>query len=1006
MKQFKPSLLTLSLFAAGLTMLSAPGHVWAEEADAAQTEAEKKEQAKKENPIESIEVRGFRGSVIKSLNTKRYSDTVVDAISADDIGGLPDVSIADALVRMPGITSVRIDGQSSELNIRGLSAGFVFSTLNGREQVSPSGGRSVQFDQFPSELIEQAQIYKSQKASLIEGGVAGTIELKTANALDNEEDTRIRFSAHGNWNEAAADNEDSGSIGHRLTASYQTKLLDDTLGVSLGYARMFQPTVSSRFVNYQFGMLTSKESQENDPENPSHLGNVYQGLNNDLLISSGFELNERGGEDTRDAFMASFNWAASDTFDLQGDIFYSDYQSQKWDRGLRVSGLNNLNQNSELLLTNPIIANNTLIGGTFSRDPNGVEDAGPFGAPSTMFVQTQADDNSTDSSLLSVGFKANWILSDALTVSFDLSHSEAEEDYKDRVIRMAMFEDSSAATPVIEDDLVMTYRLNGTKIPTVTFNQDFTDINKMMVTSAEAYPHIEENSADAFRTDFTYELDSEHFTSIDAGFRISKREYELDRGRFLYGTTDGRMRNGNYITFARDDEGNLIEVVRYQPFQLTSDMATATTIGGDLSGMPGFLAIDNGQVLNAWIPGVDRTPINRWDHSWTMTQPSVVEEDVLAAYFQANLDTELFGLPVTGNIGLRIVDSEQKSTGLKHVGDGNGDELLDDRGVVSTSYERKTEGTDYTDYLPSLNLNFALTDNDQLRFAYAKVMARAEMKKMANSGSWSFNERDGGFFMDLDASTSPLLRPFYANQIDISYEHYFEDGEGGIVIALWNKDIENWVATVGGGEGAPAFDFAAAGIALPDVPADNQLDDLGNVISWQPGRYQRADNVADAGYIRGIEMAYTETFKDLPGAWSGLGVNLNFSYTESEIEVPSQVPGEENRLGPIEGISPRVYSATLFYDYEESFSARVSARHRAAYVGRQIAVGSDQWAYFSEETIISAQVSYNFDENLQAVVSMDNITDEPNISYFGDTSRTGTVQYFGRTLYFGINYKM
>lgn len=987
MNQFKPNVLTLALFAAGLSM-SVPyaGMAHAQEQQTEQSEQDAKEKTKDgKAKIEAIQIRGFRGSVVKSLNTKRYSDTVVDAISADDIGGLPDVSIADALTRLPGVTSVRIDGQSSELNIRGLSGGFVFSTLNGREQVSSAGGRSVQFDQFPSELIEQAQVYKSQKASLIEGGVAGTIELKTANALDNEEDEVTRFSAHGNWNEAAADNADSGSVGHRLTASYQRKLFDDSVGVSVGFARMFQPTVSSRFVNYQF-----------DEKN---LSNVYDGAPESLLVSSGFEINERGGEDTRNAFVTAFNWQVSDDLHIQTDLFYSDFESNKWDRGLRVSGLHNI-ESGALTLTNPIIANGALVGGTFSRDPSGaIPSATLMGEEYfNMNVQTQADDNSTESSVFSGGIRADWIVNDRITMTFDYSHSQAEETYHDRVIRMAMFEDASAATPLIEDNLEMTYHLNGTGVPSVSFNQDFTDINKMMVTSAEAYPHIEENSSDALRIDLQYELDSNTFSSFETGIRVSKRDYELDRGRFLYGTKDALMRNGQYITY--DADGN--EVMRYAPFQLTADMVTATTIGGDLSSMPGFLAINNDQVLDSWIPGVDRTPVKLWDHDWTMTQNNVVKEEVLAAYFQANIDTEMFGLPVTGNLGVRVVNTDQKSTGLLYAGVDQGTAITDDVGETSNDWVLGTEGTDYTDVLPSMNLNFSITDNDQLRLAYAKVMARPELDKMANGGRFEFRAEDDGFFINLNSSSSPFLRPFYAHQFDVSYEHYLEDGNGAFVLALWYKDIDNFVAD----SSEERFDYAAAGIDVPAPPEDETYFENGELIPWENGTYTHADNVADAGYIRGIEMAYTQTFDFLPDLWKGLGVNLNFSYTQSEITVPSKVPGEVGEPGPIEGLSPRVMSATVFYDYDEKFSARISARHRAAYLSRQIAIGSDQSAYFSEETIYSAQMSYNFSDNLQAVVSMDNLTDEPNISYFGDTSRTGTVQYFGRTLYFGVNYKM
>jgi len=1000
MNKFKPNILTLSLIAAGLSFATVPSFAQdAQEEVTTQTVNKAKTLKEKEEAVEVIEVKGFRGSIIKSLNTKRFSDTVVDAISADDIGGLPDVSIADSLTRLPGVTSVRIDGQSSELNIRGLSGGFVFSTLNGREQVSSAGGRSVQFDQFPSELIKQAQVYKSQKASLIEGGIAGTIELETANALDNEKETSFRFSAHGNWNDAASDNEDSDAFGRRLTASYQAKFLDDTLGFSVGYAGMFQPTVSSRFVNYQF--------DERD------LSATYDGGPESLLVSSGFEINERGGEDTRDAFVLALNWEPRDDMRFQFDAFHSKFDSEKWDRGLRISGINNIaNPGSSLLLTNPLIADGALVGGTISRNPNGTAIAPPYkGAERSLNVQTQADDNTTNSELTSFGLKGEWEISDDLAMTVDFAHSEGKETAKDQVLRMAYFEDSSAATPIIDNDIVFSYKLNGLNNPDLEFNQDFTDTAHMMATSAESYPHIESNESDAVRIDFVYQLESEVFSSVEFGARVSEREYNLGRGRFLYGTTDGNMRNGQYITYAgTDEDGNPIETERFAPFPLNDSNSTATSINGDLSGMPNFLAVNNSEILNSWIPGVDRTPVRDWNHSWTMTQSNLVEEEVTAAYVQLNLDTEVLGYPVSGNLGLRYVDSTQSSTGLVNVGAGNGDVIYDDVGGTSDEFRREKVSESYNDLLPSLNLNIQLSDNDQLRFAYSKVMSRPDMPSMANSGNFRFNSADDGRnYIDLDSSTSPSIRPFYADQIDISYEHYFSETDGAIVFAIWNKDIENMPGTTTDKN----FDYAANGIEVPAIPTDKLYAEydvdgapIGEPLVWENGTYSRAANNADAGYIRGIEIGYTQTFNFLADLWKGLGANVNFSYTESEIQRPSNVPGEDGALAPMEGLSPRVYSATIFYDYEDLFTARVSARHRAEYLSRQIAIGQDQSAYFQEETIISAQMSYNFTENLQAVISVDNLTDEPNVSYFGDTSRTGTIQYFGRTVYFGINYSM
>jgi len=1000
MNKFKPNILTLSLIAAGLSFATVPSFAQdAQEEVQTQTVNKAKTLKEKEDAVEVIEVKGFRGSIIKSLNTKRFSDTVVDAISADDIGGLPDVSIADSLTRLPGVTSVRIDGQSSELNIRGLSGGFVFSTLNGREQVSSAGGRSVQFDQFPSELIKQAQVYKSQKASLIEGGIAGTIELETANALDNEKESSFRFSAHGNWNDAAADNEDSDDFGRRLTASYQAKFLDDTLGFSFGYAGMFQPTVSSRFVNYQF--------------DDRDLSATYDGGPESLLVSSGFEINERGGEDTRDAFVLALNWEPRDDVRFQFDAFHSKFDSEKWDRGLRISGINNIaNPGSSLLLTNPIISNGALVGGTISRNPNGDAIAPPYkGSERSLNIQTQADDNTTNSELTSFGLNGEWEINDDLMMTVDFAHSEGKETAKDQVLRLAYFEDSSAETPIIDNDIVFSYELNGLSNPDVTFNQDFTDTAHMMATSSESYPHIESNESNAVRVDFALQLESDIFSSVEFGARLSEREYELGRGRFLYGTTDGNMRNGQYITYAgTDDEGNPIETERFAPFPLDNSNSTATTINGDLSGMPDFLAVNNNAILNAWIPNVDRTPVRDWNHSWTMTQNNIVEEEVSAAYVQLNLDTEFMGLPLSGNIGLRYVDSKQSSTGLVNVGAENGDVIYDDVGGTSNEFRRETVSESYSDLLPSLNLNIQLSDDDQLRFAYSKVMSRPDMPSMANSGNFRFNSADDGRnYIDLDSSTSPAIRPFYADQIDISYEHYFSETDGAFVFAIWNKDIENMPGTTTNKN----FDYAANGIEVPAIPVDQQYAEfdvdgnpIGEPLVWENGTYSRAANNADAGYIRGIEIGYTQTFTFLPDLWKGLGANVNFSYTESEIQRPSNVPGEDGALAPMEGLSPRVFSATIFYDYEDLFTARVSARHRAEYLSQQIAIGESQSAYFQEETIVSAQMSYNFTENLQGVVSVDNLTDEPNVSYFGDNSRTGTIQYFGRTVYFGINYSM
>ncbi len=113
-----------------------------------------------EEPQEEIVVTGIRASIQNSLNAKKNADSIIEAISAEDIGKLPDLSIADALARLPGVTAQRVRGRSQQISIRGLGPDFSLALLNGREVVSAGNNRGIEFDQFPSELISQGIVYK------------------------------------------------------------------------------------------------------------------------------------------------------------------------------------------------------------------------------------------------------------------------------------------------------------------------------------------------------------------------------------------------------------------------------------------------------------------------------------------------------------------------------------------------------------------------------------------------------------------------------------------------------------------------------------------------------------------------------------------------------------------------------------------------------------------------------------------------------------------------------
>ena len=955
MDKFKLSALMLALFAANSALAANEGST----NQSPSTQAE---------DLEIIEVRGFSRSLIQSLNQKRFSDTVSEQISADDLGALPDISMADALTRLPGISAVRTGGQAAQINIRGLSGGFVFSTLNGREQVSTSGSRSIEFDQYPSELISSAAVYKSPKASLIEGGVAGTVELETASPLNNDQTHKFVANVRGMYNDRASEVSDATEFGDRISFSYQGKYLDDTLGVALGYARLFQPSVATQFIGLAYNDTKDVDGAANDTNGPlANPENEY--------ISEGFELQHLGGEETRNGYLAAIEWAPVDNFKLKGDAFLSRFDKESFARGLRVKlgGPTAAYANAQL-------DGNAVIGAAVNRT-----------SQSYTRVEIVNDDNQDFDEVDSFGVNADWQVTDRLSVNADVSLSRAKSNFRNGLLWSLVAEDANAETPVFDNNVAINYQLNGLNLPDVGFNQAaaFSDIDRVMVSKYGIYPDQTEDEVTAFRLDFKYELESDIFSSVEFGARYSDREYSRKRSVFEYGN-DGAFS------------------ATQPPLRLTDDMASVVDWQGEFSYFPSYLAIDLDKALNAWFPDGTPEPVQTWgnadgvddaqgyttNYSWSVLQSGSVFEDVLAAYVMVNINTQIAGLDLSGNVGLRRVETDQSATVLENVaGDARlgAQNIVDENGIVNNLYAPNVLGTKYTDYLPSLNLNLQLNDNSLVRFAAAKVMSRAPINRLA--GDASANVSDDGV-INGSSTNNPFLKPFYADQYDLSYEYYFEEGNGTIAAALFYKNIDSFVETLS----IENFDFKGNGFNVPDSIEDPVS---GEQVATTNGIYTTAVNNGEGGYIRGLELAYTQVFTFLPEPFNGLGANASYSYTESEIESITSLGGD-TLAQSLPGLSNNVFNATVFYSMDD-FETRLNVRYRDEFVSEQVAI-NEQVVNFDAETVVDFQTSYRFSDSLTMLLQVNNLTDEPTQSYFGSEQRTGTTQYFGRQFYLGFTY--
>ncbi len=906
----------------------------------AQQKAEKK--AATEEEVSEVIITGFRQSVLNAIDAKRNSDTVIEAISSDDISGLPDVSIADSLSRLPGVTSVRTGGQASELNIRGMSGDFVFATMNGREQVStstgPIAGRRIEFDVYPSELISQAAVYKSPKASLIEGGVAGSIELTTVNPLKNTQEHSFNVGLRGSSNSRTSEVEDAIDLGHRFNISYQGKYLEDTLGVALGYAKLDAPSVANQYIGLNYSGNRNVDADA---------GTEY--------ISEGMEVQQRGGEEKRDSYLGTFVWAPTEDFTLKGDVFNSKADSEAFARGFRVKTLQSANT-----ITDAVVVDNNMVGGTVSGD-----------GTTNFAVFTVNDNDSREAEVTSYGLNAEWKLG-KWTLSADISYSDSDGDFQNGGTRALLYNDTSVANPVRSAETIV-YLNKGLNPAQFSSNQSYTNLNRIALTEVGQWPFITHNEINAQKIDIKYDFDAGFVTSVEAGIRNSSREYTGKRGQDGYGSEFG-----NHPTEF--------------PIKLTSDMVKTVKFRGELKGMPDFFAIDFDDAIAAVekTRGRDWNPVANWANNWTMIQSGTVTEDVLAGYVMANFAADLGSVPLSGNFGVRVVESDQSSDGILQIGSGAGVAMTDGRGVVSNDYVKNNLGQKYTDYLPSLNLNFKVTEQDTVRFAAAKVMARPPVSQLkSGAGSWI----DGEDKFNAWGNTSPLLDPFYAKQYDLSYEHYFEDTKGAIVVAGFRKDIESFIEQIT----LLNVDFKALGFNVPDTNPNT-----GNPLK-PGGQYQTAYNNTKGGYIQGIELGYTQTFDFLPGKWAGLGVSSSYSYADSDVERVNNLGGASKDIG-MPGLSPSNFSATLFYDLD-GFSTRLNYRYRQAFVANQVAVETQE-VFYADESVLDYQASYKFENGLELIFQVNNLTDEPSKTYFGTEAQTGSIQYFGRQYFFGFNYKL
>lgn len=340
--QLKRNLLSAAL--ASAIALTATGV----QAQTAEATAEQNQQADA-TELDTVVVTGIRRGIESAISVKRDSTSIVEAISAEDIGKLPDVSIAESLARLPGLAAQRVAGRAQVISVRGLSPDFSTTLLNGREMVSTGDNRSVEFDQYPSELVSGVTVYKTPDAGLVGQGLSGTVDMQTVRPLSFDAPVGavgIRGQRNSLGNAA-----DASAYGERINASYITQNEARTFGFSIGYSHSTTPVQENQVGLYEPWKTDARP-----------------GLPVGTFATDGMKALRRTGETKRDGVMATLQFRPSNAWTSTLDLFYSEAEQEstanQWEVNTQYNG--NFPCNPDCVYSNVELRNGSFAGGTLT----------------------------------------------------------------------------------------------------------------------------------------------------------------------------------------------------------------------------------------------------------------------------------------------------------------------------------------------------------------------------------------------------------------------------------------------------------------------------------------------------------------------------------------------------------------------------------------------------------------------------------------------------------------
>lgn len=855
---------------------------------------------------EEVVVTGFRAALESAVSTKKESEQIVESISAEDIGKLPDASIAESIARLPGLTSQRISGRSSFISIRGFGPDFSATLLNGRPQTSTNDNRGIEFDQYPSEVVNGVNVYKTPNASLTTQGLVGTVDIRTIRPLDYGKEV-FAIGARGIYTDMGKLNSGSKDWGYRLNATYVGKFMDDRLGVALAAAYVDEPYQIEEFEAWGYASVAPNT-------------NLVGGVKPFVTTS---QLKRLGISGTIQADLGS-NWM------MTLDGFYSNFDDTQIKRGIEL----------------PLAWSGATLSPTGVETRDGVITAGTFsgveGVVNNHNYLRQAD-------LYSGGFNLKHEGDDGWNVNFDFGWSRTDR-------RELILESNAGTGPGggvgATDTLSFRTTESGTYFTSHVL--DYSNPTTIVLTDPLGWgggapggrqhgyynDRIVDDELFSYLAEIEKEFDGGFFKSVKLGANYVDREKSLVPDEYFLQLAGGAL------------QAQVPAQYRLTPTNL------------DYLGLGPMLSYNPLDLLNG---GVYTLVANTAQD--VLFKSFQVEEEVLSSFAMLNIDSDLGGARLTGNVGVLAQHTNQNSTGYI---------------MTPTGPQLRTLGDDYWDILPSLSLSLRFDSDFVIRFGAAREIQRPRLDDMRVNISYGPNLAEG---IVTGSGGNPSLRPYRATAFDLTFEKYW-GRSGYVALQLFHKTLHNYIYTA-----ERPFDYSSYPIIQPTPPVSTM------------GRISQPFN-GEGGEIYGAEFAGTVPFETFTSALSGFGVTGGVSYTKSKIAPePGQPP--EN----IPGYSDWVANGTAYFE-KWGFNLRGSIRYRSTFLGEFSGLGAvRQRRRALDETIIDAQVGYDFQpgsalEGLSLFLQGSNLTDEPFVAINpGRPLEVMNHQRFGRRFQAGFTFK-